>query len=73
MKARVDEERCVARICTTICPSVFELNDDGYSTVTVPEVPSEFEDAVRDASCSVQSRPLKQVRSLNAQRLRHPH
>jgi ferredoxin len=25
------------------------LNDDGYSTVIVPEVPAEFEDAVRDA------------------------
>lgn len=50
MKARVDEERCRGHgICTTICPSVFELNDDGYSTVTVPEVPPEFEDAVRDA------------------------
>jgi ferredoxin len=50
MKARVDEERCRGHgICTTICPAVFELNDDGYSTVTVPEVPAEFEDAVRDA------------------------
>jgi ferredoxin len=50
VKARVDEERCRGHgICTTICPSVFELNDDGYSTVIVPEVPAEFEDAVRDA------------------------
>ncbi|GBE67605.1 ferredoxin [Mycobacterium sp. MFM001] len=50
MKARVDEERCRGHgICTTICPSVFEINDDGYSVVTVAEIPAEFEDAVRDA------------------------
>lgn len=50
MKVRIDEERCRGHgICTTICPSVFELNDDGYTTVTTPEVPAEFEDAVSGA------------------------
>jgi ferredoxin len=50
MKAWVDPDRCRGHgICTTICPSVFELNDDGYSTVTVDAIPAEFEDAVRDA------------------------
>ncbi len=35
--------------CTAICPGVFELNDDGYATVIVEEVPVELEAAVRAA------------------------
>ncbi|NDJ88044.1 ferredoxin [Mycolicibacter kumamotonensis] len=50
MKAWVDPDRCAGHgICTTICPEVFAINDDGYSEVTVDEVPPQFEDAVRDA------------------------
>ncbi|HET9874884.1 MAG TPA: ferredoxin [Mycobacterium sp.] len=50
MNAWVDPDRCRGHgICTTICPEVFEINEDGYSEVTVPEIPPEFEGAVRDA------------------------
>jgi ferredoxin len=58
MKAFVDEERCRGHgVCCTICPEVFELNDDGYSEVQVPEVADEFRDAVREAveSCPEQA------------------
>jgi len=38
-----------------LCPEVFEMNDDGISIVKVDEVPSEHEDACREAieSCPV--------------------
>ncbi|MEB3019540.1 ferredoxin [[Mycobacterium] crassicus] len=50
MKAWVDPDRCAGHgICTTICPEVFAINADGYSEVTVDEVPPQFENAVRDA------------------------
>lgn len=50
MKAWVDPDRCAGHgICTTICPEVFAINADGYSEVTVDEVPPQFEAAVRDA------------------------
>ena len=50
MKVRVDDERCRGHgMCTTLCPDVFAINDDGYSEVQVPEVPAEQEDAAREA------------------------
>ena len=50
MKASVDPDRCRGHgICTTICAEVFEINEDGYSEVTMPEIPAELHDAVLDA------------------------
>lgn len=50
MKAWVDPDRCAGHgICTTICPSVFALNADGYSEATA-EIPAEAEEAVREAA-----------------------
>lgn len=36
-------------MCTTLCPEVFAINDDGYAEVQVPEVPDGQEDAAREA------------------------
>jgi len=50
MKVRVDDERCRGHgVCTTLCPDVFAINDDGYSEVQVPEVPAGQEKAAREA------------------------
>ena len=50
MKVFVDDQRCRGHgMCTTLCPDVFVINDDGYSEVVVPEVPSGQEDAAREA------------------------
>ena len=47
----VDEDRCCGHgVCWATCPQVFELNDDGYAEVRTPDVPPEFEAAVRDAA-----------------------
>jgi len=50
MKVAVDEDRCRGHgMCTTLCPDVFQINDDGYSEVVVPEVPAGQEAAAREA------------------------
>ena len=38
--------------CTSICPDVFELNDDGFAENIMGDVPSELEaDAKEAAEC----------------------
>ena len=50
MKVTVDEDNCRGHgVCWTICPEVFDLSDDGYAVVDTPEVPAEYEAAVRTA------------------------
>ncbi|BCO34442.1 ferredoxin [Mycobacterium heckeshornense] len=50
MKVTVDDQRCRGHgVCITLCPEVFQLNDDGYSEVQVPEVPAGLESAARQA------------------------
>lgn len=50
MRVTVTDDCQGCGICESKVPSVFELTDDGFSTVLVPEVPPELEDAVRDAA-----------------------
>ena len=55
MRATVDEDTCVGcGLCSETCPSVFKMDDD-VAKVVVDEVPSEDEDACREAaeSCPV--------------------
>jgi ferredoxin len=50
MKVEIDADQCRGHgVCWSLCPEVFDLLDDGYSTVKVPEVPTEHEAAVREA------------------------
>jgi ferredoxin len=59
MKVTVDDESCRGHgVCTTICPEVFSLNDDGYSEVQSPDVPATLEDAVRRAASSCPERAI---------------
>ncbi len=59
MRAAVDDDRCAGHgVCTTMCPEVFSLNDDGYAVVQSPDVPAGLEDAVRRA---VQSCPERAI------------
>ena len=51
MKATVDDSRCRGHgVCTTICPAVFALNDDGYAEVIVDAVPEGLADSAREAA-----------------------
>ncbi len=59
MNVTVDDESCRGHgVCTTICPEVFTLTDDGYSVVQSPDVPAGLEDAVRRAAASCPERAI---------------
>jgi ferredoxin len=50
MKVSVDDQRCRGHgVCTTLCPEVFTLTDDGYAVVENPDVPAELEAAAQEA------------------------
>ena len=50
MKAKIDPDLCtVCMMCVDTVPEVFGMGDD-VAEVTVPEVPAEFEDAVREVA-----------------------
>ena len=51
MKASFDDGRCRGHgVCTTICPDVFAMTDDGYAEAIVDEVPAGLEDSAREAA-----------------------
>lgn len=50
MKVVVNKDNCIGcGACEAICPEVFQLNDEGISTVVCDEVNKDLEDDVRDA------------------------
>lgn len=56
MKARVDKETCIAcGLCPSICPDVFEIEDDGKAGAVVDSVPEDLQDDAKEAeeSCPV--------------------
>jgi ferredoxin len=59
MKATVDEDRCRGHgICTTICPEVFDLTDDGYAEVIVSEIPDDKRVSVEEAALNCPERAI---------------
>jgi ferredoxin len=51
MKASIDDGRCRGHgVCTTICPEVFAMTDDGYAEAVLDEVPDELQDSAREAA-----------------------
>ncbi len=50
MKVKVNNEACIGcAACASVCPDVFEINDDGLSQVKAAEVPEGKEQEVKDA------------------------
>ena len=51
MKVCVDPELCDGcGPCVDICPEAFELNEDGIAVVKLDEVPSELQEACKEAA-----------------------
>lgn len=62
MKVTVDEDRCAGHgMCLTLCPEVFELNDDGWSVASPDEVPAELESAAREAIANCPERAIHEI------------
>lgn len=50
MKVKVNEDACIGcGACCAICDEVFEMNDEGLSSVIVDEVSEDLEDNAREA------------------------
>ena len=59
MRVSVDAERCEGHArCWSICPEVFELDDEGHAVVTTPEVPAELEAQAREAATNCPERAI---------------
>ncbi len=53
MEAKVNKDACIGcGACAAICPSVFELDDEGLSKVIKKEISEEEQEEVRDAADS---------------------
>lgn len=51
MKASIDDGRCRGHgVCTTVCPEVFAMTDDGYAEAILDEVPDGLQDSAREAA-----------------------
>lgn len=56
MKAIVDRSGCIScGACASVCPEVFEMDDEDLAKVIVDEVPEGAEDSAQEAadSCPV--------------------
>ncbi|MBQ6477520.1 MAG: ferredoxin [Bacilli bacterium] len=53
MKVKINEDSCIGcGACQSICENVFEINDEGLSSVKVEEVSEDDVQSVRDAADS---------------------
>lgn len=50
MEAKVDKDLCIGcGLCPTVCPEVFEMEDDGKAGVLLNEVPNSVESEAKEA------------------------
>ncbi|MBE6158037.1 MAG: ferredoxin [Firmicutes bacterium] len=62
MKVKVNQDACIGcGACAAICEDVFELNDEGLSTVKNEEVAEDKEQEVRDAIDSCPTAAIEEV------------
>jgi ferredoxin len=53
MKANIDRDGCIAcELCTTNCPEVFRMADDGLAEVHADPVPAGSEECAKEAAQS---------------------
>ena len=50
MKAKVDKDLCIGcALCTSICPEVFSMEDDGKAVAITGDIPAEEKDNATEA------------------------
>ena len=50
MKAHVDKATCIScGICASVCPEVFQMDDDGKAKAIEDSVPTTEEDSTKEA------------------------
>lgn len=50
MKAKVNKETCIGcGLCPSVCPEVFQMEDDGKAEVLTPEVPDNSKENAKEA------------------------
>lgn len=50
MKAKVDRDTCIGcALCTSICPEVFEMDDENIAIVIADPIPADVEEQAKDA------------------------
>lgn len=60
MIAEVVKDDCIGcGVCNSICPEVFEMDDDGLAVALEGDFPPDLEDAVRDAADSCPTDTIK--------------
>ena len=61
MKVTVDDDVCGGHgVCASLCPAVFEIDDDyGFATVVVDLVPEQAEESVREAALRCPSHAIE--------------
>ena len=53
IKAYVDKDACIScGLCPSVCPEVFEMEDDGKAGVIADQVPEEFLESAKEAEDS---------------------
>lgn len=51
MNTHVEKDECIScGVCPSLCPEVFEFDDDGLAVAKVEEVPEDLEDLVQEAA-----------------------
>lgn len=58
VKGHVDKDICIGcGLCPSICPDIFEMDDDGKAVAKNKEINPEIEDEAKDAesSCPVEA------------------
>lgn len=56
MKAIVDRDTCIGcGVCPSVCPEVFEMDDENIAIVKMDQIPADLEDSAKEAadSCPV--------------------
>ena len=50
MKFKVNENCIACGMCTSVCPEVFSMSDEGYAEAIDEDAPTEAEDSAHEAA-----------------------